>query len=62
MASRRSFFRRFAGVIAAVALAPEIAFNISLKQSWENIAIWGCRSGDNLYLHSFDIKVLESSW
>lgn len=27
---RRAFFRKFAGVIAAVALAPEIAFGVKL--------------------------------
>ncbi len=31
MFSRRSFFRRAAAIVAAVALAPEIAFNVRLR-------------------------------
>lgn len=35
MNTRRSFFRRFAGVIAAVAMAPEIAFAAKLDLPWK---------------------------
>lgn len=33
---RRSFFKSIAAVVAAVALAPEIAFNVRIKEKFDN--------------------------
>ena len=36
---RRSFFKSIAAVVAAVALAPEIAFNVSMKERFIDFGI-----------------------
>lgn len=37
---RRSFFKGLAAVVAAVALAPEIAFNAPLHHNWKLTPFW----------------------
>lgn len=46
MNTRRSFFRRIGAIVAAVALAPEIAFRVKLPKvspepvNWKDVPFW----------------------